>query len=167
MPELILIVCRALGLASKLQPSAIALPNNLELTMNRKLKVTLSTIASTAVASVALVNVAQAAPTKALDQMLDTCMQHFVASNLANYQGKVTLEKTENSFGNYVSPLMLGRSHYSVTVSAVGRPGGVPLASATCRIGRDGSVISMKTMPLAAMKKLRSESAIVAKNEIK
>jgi hypothetical protein len=63
--------------------------------------------------------------------------------------------------------MLSGRSHYYVTVSAVGRPGGVPLAAATCRIGRDGSVISMKTMPLAALKKLQSNSAIVAKNEIK
>jgi hypothetical protein len=154
-------------LAIRLQPSAIALPNILEMTMNRTLKNTLSTAASTAVASLVFASAAPAASDKATDQTLDACIQHFVASNLADYQGKVTVEKSESSAGNVSPSLLVGGGNYYVTVSAVGRPGGVPIASATCRIGRDGSIKSMKTVPLAALKKLRSESVVVAKNDIK
>jgi hypothetical protein len=152
------------SLATRLRPSAITLPNHLELIMNRITQYTLSTVTSTAVAAFALVSPVQAAPDKALDQMMDSCIQHFVTNHLADYQGKVTVAKSDKTFGTRGASSYLASTPHYVTVTAIVQPGDVPLAAATCRIGRDGSVISMKTMPLAALKKLQRESVVVAKN---
>ncbi len=149
-------------LAPKLQPSAIALPNILEIAMNRKLNIAMIT------ASLALAGTAQAASNKVLDQMMDTCIQQFVASNFADYQGKVTVQKSaSSSIVSHRPSLVAGRGHYSITVAAVGRPSGTQYATATCQMARDGSVVSIKTVPLAALQQLqRVEPMVVAKNEI-
>jgi hypothetical protein len=147
-------------LATRLHSSAIALPNILEIAMNRKLNIAIVTAAS-----LAFVGAAQAASNKVLDQMMNTCIQQFVANNFADYQGKITIQKPDST--NHGTSLMSGGSRHQITVTAVGRPGSTQLATATCQMARDGSVVSIKTLPLAAMKKLsRIEPMIVAKNEI-
>jgi hypothetical protein len=146
------------GFVNRLQPSAIALPNILELAMNN-----ISRVAAVTAASLAFTGAAQAASNKMLDQMMDTCIQQFVASNLVGYEGKVTIRKS-NTIDNGPS-LVAGSSSYRITVSAVSRPGGAQLATATCEMAHDGSVISIRSVPLAALKNLpRAESTVVAKN---
>jgi hypothetical protein len=149
-------------LATRLQPSAIALPNILELAMNRKLN-----IAIAATASLISVSAAQAASSKVLDQMMDTCIQQFVTTNLADFKGKVTVQKSDKQF-HYGPLLVAGSGSYRITVAAVRRPGDTQLATATCSMARDGSVISIKSTPLAALKQLpRAQPVIVASNEVK
>jgi hypothetical protein len=146
--------------ATKLRPSAITLPNILEFAMNRTLKIAIATAASLAFASGA-----QAASSKMLDKMMDTCIKQFVASNFADYQGKLTVQKLDND--TYGPALIAGNGSYQISVAAVGRPGSTQIATATCQMARDGSVIAIKSVPLATIKKAPSGDAMtVAKNEL-
>ena len=133
--------------------------------MKRLLNIT----AATAVASLALTGTAQASSDSALNnKMLATCMQQFVASNFADYAGKVTVQEPDTSDSSYTSKMVAGRGYYHVKVAAVGRPSGKQYATATCKMTRDGSVVSIKTAPLAAMKTMqRVEPVVVATNAIK
>ena len=142
-------------LAIKLQPSAITLPNNLELAMNRTGHIAIATAAS-----LMLAGTAQAASNKMLDQMMDTCIQQFVASNFAGYQGKLTVQKSDQSYRG--PSLIAGTGSYEITVAAVGRPGSTQLATATCQMARDGSVVSIKSSTTAALQKAHVEPVVVA-----
>jgi hypothetical protein len=130
--------------------------------MNRRL---FSTAAVTSAASFALLGAgsARAASSPALNQMMDTCIQQFVASNLADYHGKVSVRKEDS----HSPPLVAGQSNYFITVAAVGKESGAQIASATCKMSHDGSVVYMTSTPIAALKPIRHiEAETVAKNEI-
>jgi len=144
-------------LAIKLHPSAITLPNNLELAMNRT-----RNTAIVAAASLMFAGASQAASNKMLDQMMDTCIKQFVASNFADYQGKLTVQKSDQSYRG--PALMAGSGSYEISVAAVGRPGSTQLATATCQMARDGSVVSIKSSTTAALKKTQAEPMVVATN---
>jgi hypothetical protein len=63
--------------------------------------------------------------------------------------------------------LIAGNGSYQISVAAVGRPGSTQIATATCQMARDGSVIAIKSVPLATIKKAPSGDAMtVAKNEL-
>jgi hypothetical protein len=144
-------------LTIRLHPSAITLPNNLEIAMNRT-----RTIAIVTAASLVFGGAAQAATNKMLDQMMDNCIQQFVASNLAGYEGKITVEKSD---GSYHGPsLMAGSGSYEIKVAAIGRPGSSQLATATCQMARDGRVVSLKSSSTAAITKVQVEPVVVATN---
>ena len=115
-----------------------------------------------AAASLMFASASQAASNKMLDQMMDTCIQQFVASNLAGYQGKLTVQKSDQ---RYRGPsLMAGTGSYEITVAAVGRPGSTQLATATCQMSRDGSVVSIKSSTTAALKKAHVDPVVAATN---
>jgi hypothetical protein len=105
---------------------------------------------------------AQAASNKMLDKMMDTCIQQFVASNFADYQGKLTIQKSDSVY--HGPSLIAGSDTHEFTVTAVGRPGSAQLATATCQMARDGSVVSIKSSTTAALKKPQVEPVVVATN---
>jgi hypothetical protein len=144
-------------LTIRLHPSAITLPNNLELAMNRTRNIAILTATSLMFAGAA-----QAASNKMLDKMMDTCIQQFVASNFADYQGKLTIQKSDSVY--HGPSLIAGSDTHEFTVTAVGRPGSAQLATATCQMARDGSVVSIKSSTTAALKKPQVEPVVVATN---
>ena len=135
--------------------------------MNRKITtaklttVRFATAMCTAIAATALLGAAtaNAESPRSLDAMMDTCIQKFLASNLPDYDGKITVQKEE--FGH--RPAFAGERGLKFSVSAVGRSSGTSFGSVTCEMSRDGELISIKTVS-APKKVLRGESAVVAKN---
>jgi uncharacterized protein (UPF0371 family) len=129
----------------------------LEIAMNRT-----RNIAMVTVASLVFAGAAQAASTKMLDHMMDNCIQQFVASNFAGYQGKITVQKSDSVYDG--PSLVAGSGTHAITVTAVGRPGSTQLATATCQMARDGSVVSIKSSTAAALKQTHADPVVVATN---
>jgi hypothetical protein len=76
----------------------------------------------------------------ASDEMLDKCIEHFVSSQFAGFDGKITINKEADA--GYHKPLMLRSNR--IELIAVHRATGAKLATGTCRSGRDGLVVSIK-----------------------
>jgi hypothetical protein len=90
-----------------------------------------------AVASaLAVVGAAAYAETKSEEaHMLDVCVQQYIADNLADYQGKVTVNKLSGGY----QP-MVYKTRTQVKVTAVHRASGEHLGTVVCNVAKDGKV---------------------------
>ena len=75
------------------------------------------------------------------DVLMDKCIAHFVSKQFPAFGGKITVHKSTDS-GSYV-PLIARREH--VEISAVDPASGATLATATCKSGKDGLMVSIKS----------------------
>ena len=85
------------------------------------------------------------------NQMMDACIEKFVATNLANYQGKVVVHKY--AFGVH-QPLVLS-SNKQFQLSAVHTSTGEDLGSVVCSVARNGEITITKPKAAAALKLAR------------
>src|SRR5262249_46875638 len=100
-----------------------------ELIMNR-----LVAIASIGVFATLAVGVAHAGD----EQMLNACIQQFIAANLSGYQGKISVHKDAPGLAPWSA--IGGRTHVVVSATSVR---GARLGSAVCDVDRDGNVVSL------------------------
>jgi hypothetical protein len=115
----------------------------MEIAMNRQLLCALGT-ASLAVFAAG----AAYAGTKANEeQMMDACIHQYIADNLANYQGKVTVNKLASGY----QPLLLGVKT-QIMVTAVHRTSGAKLGTVVCDASADGAVSVAHPDAVAAAK---------------
>ena len=96
------------------------------------------------------------------EEMMNTCLEQFVQHNFSDYQGKVTVKKPGSDEFTLAGPILSTSPTYEIKVAAVGNPSGKPLATATCKLTRNG--IILKTQPLAALRKAKAIAPVVAKN---
>ena len=90
------------------------------------------------------------------EQLMDACIQQFIADNLAGYQGKVTVSKSAVGY----HPLSLG-SRTEIVVSAVHKTKGESLGAVVCKLNRDGTVsASPDAVTSAKIAKLAKASVI-------
>ena len=73
--------------------------------------------------------------------MLDACIHEFIANNLSGYQGNVSVHKSVN-----VPSVPLAAGHRSEVVVSAARAHGSEIASAICRVNREGKVTSLTLM---------------------
>jgi len=118
--------------------------------VNRMLKVTL--IAGAASSALLGAGSAQAND----DHILDACIQEFIASNLSGYQGNISVQKSAPEIS---SPLLVA-GHRSEVVVTAAHAHGSELASAMCRVDRDGRVISL-TLTSGAAKLSKALTRVV------
>jgi hypothetical protein len=89
----------------------------------------------------AVVGVAQASD----GAMLDACIRQFIASEFSDYSGKISIRKDSARANSFPLPAQV----HEVAVSAADAKG-VPLASATCKVESDGTVMSITPHASAA-----------------
>lgn len=117
--------------------------------MNRSAKAALAVAAIALTASVAHAND---------EQILDNCIQHFIASNLSGYQGKISVHKEAPALALPFSAT--GVMH--VVVSAAGKQG-TDFGSAVCHVDRDGNVVSLTPVsPTIRVSKAPAKPVLVA-----
>jgi hypothetical protein len=87
------------------------------------------------------------------EQVLDACIQQFIAANLSEYQGKISVHK-ETPFVSPWSAL----SRTEVVISVTGTHGS-QLGSAVCHVDRSGKVVSLT--PASGAVKLSKLAPIV------
>ena len=92
------------------------------------------------------------------ESLMNECIDKFVATQFAGFNGKVTVKK--NLEPAYPAPLVLRR--HRITVSAVDAASGAPLATATCKPGKDGLLVTIKSKTPPA-KVARTDTPDVAK----
>jgi hypothetical protein len=73
------------------------------------------------------------------EQMLDACIQQFIATNFAGFQGKMNVRKEISRTG----PPLSASNHFVITVSASDPSHGTELASAVCRVTPGGKVVAL------------------------
>jgi hypothetical protein len=110
-------------------------------------------------AVVALTAIGASAANAASDELLDKCIAGFVSSELADYDGKITIKKESDA--SYGKPLILRAQH--IELMAVHRTTGAKLATAKCKNGREGVVLSIKThgaLPTKVVKAIKTETVV-------
>ena len=76
------------------------------------------------------------------EKTLDACIEQFVATTFAGFQGKVSVHK-EISHAS-LSPA--ASNHFVITVSATDPAHGTELASVVCHVNQAGKVVSLQPM---------------------
>jgi hypothetical protein len=115
---------------------------------------------SVTAASLALsAGVAHAGSFASDEQMMDACIQQYIADNLAGYQGKVTVNKSATGY----HPLSL-TERTEVVVTAVHRVKGEKLGTVVCKVSHDGKVTvsSPDAAATARLEKL-NKSPVIAR----
>ncbi len=111
-------------------------------------------------AALALTSFASHAEMKHDAHMLDVCVQKYIADNLADYHGKVTVNKLASGY----QPFML-RGRTQVKISAVHRTSGEHLGTVVCNVAKDGKVTVAAPGATAAAKLEKLVKApVVARN---
>jgi hypothetical protein len=91
--------------------------------------------------------------------MMDACIQKFIAANLSDYTGKVTVQKLSAGY----QPLVLSSHATTITVSAYHRTSGEHLGAVTCKVSDDGTVtVAMPDQAAAAKLAKLMKSPVVA-----
>ena len=95
-------------------------------------------------------------------KMVDACIQHYIADQLAAYDGKIRV----NTEGASYQPLLTASTHAQVAIALTDRASGKTLASAVCKVDRMGKVLSV-TATTAMSQKLaaRLKPTAVARTE--
>jgi hypothetical protein len=120
-----------------------------------------SVVRSTAVAAFTLgVSAAHAGARPSEAALMDACVKQYIAENLANYEGKVTVEKLAPEY----LPVVLNMET-KIMVSAVHKPTGTHLGTVKCSVSREGK-ISVSAPDAAAAAKLarliKSSTPVIA-----
>ena len=93
-------------------------------------------------------------------ELMDACIHQYVSENLADYQGKVTV----NKLGTSHQALSLN-TQTQIMVSATHRTSGEDLGTVVCNVSRDGKVTVAAPTSIAAAKLSKlNKTAIVASN---
>jgi hypothetical protein len=139
------------AMSSRKEFSSLPTLHNSRKSAIRKLVIT----AAASAAALLGTGAAQAGP----EQALNSCIEQFIATNMAGYDGKMTVRKDPSEF----QPLMLSApSRYEFSVTAHDKVDGTKLMTATCIAKRDGTVVSLKTEVLSA----KVATGVAAKPEV-
>jgi hypothetical protein len=108
-----------------------------------------SVVRTAAVAALTLaVSAAHAGARPSETALMDACVKQYIAENLANYEGKVTVAKLAPEY----RPVILNMET-KIMVSAVHKPTGTHLGTVRCSVSREGK-ISVAAPDAAAAAKL-------------
>ena len=101
-----------------------------------------------AVAALAFCSAAAHAETKLNEEkLLDACVHQYIADNLADYQGKVTVNKLTGGYHPSVAS-----AKKQIKVTAVHRLSGEHLGTVICNVAKDGKVTVAALDAFAAAK---------------
>jgi hypothetical protein len=138
-----------------LQPTAIDLPHVEDFAMR-------STKLSMGVAAAAIAALGVSTAHAGEKEMVGACIQHYIADQLAAYDGKIRINAENASY----QPLLTATTHANVAIELTDRVSGKTLANAVCKVDRMGKVLSV-TATSAMSQKLaaRLKPATVARTE--
>jgi hypothetical protein len=142
-------------MANRLQPTASDLSCVEEIVMrSTKLSIRFT------VAAIALVGVSAAQAGE--KEMVGACIQHYIADQLAAYDGKIRVDAQEATY----QPLLTASTYANVAIELTDRASGKTLANAVCKVDRMGKVLSV-TATTAMSQKLaaRLKPTTVARTE--
>jgi hypothetical protein len=122
----------------RLQPTANDLPCVEEFVM-RSTKLSIRCAA----AAISLVSVSAAQAGE--KEMVGACIQHYIADQLAAYDGKIRVDAQDATY----QPLLTASTYSDVAIELTDRASGKTLANALCKVDRMGKVLSVT--PTSAM----------------
>jgi hypothetical protein len=94
-------------------------------------------------------------------QILDACIQQFIASDLSGYEGKISVHKEPVPYQS----LATRSPHGEDVMLSAASVHGEQLVSAVCHVDRSGNVVSLVSTPTAAKLSALKKPVAIADNE--